>query len=348
MTIYLKTAQRRSLQKLLICLDNFLLPSIQNGFIIAVSGGPDSRALLESIALWPHRNKSKFVVASFNHSIRQESSQESYLVLARAKRLGFDTFYAQRVSQAYVGEQELRNWRYAELSKISQQTGYKNIVLAHHADDNAEGFLMALLGSGGGSFGAAIRNYTLNQDLNLIRPFLCLSKKELLLFLTLYKQTDFFIDNSDECQQGQRAKVRHGILPLLEENYPNIKKRLNFFAKNQSMQKDLLEDLAKQLICFNNQEAIIDSKAPSLVISCAIKMALGCLFPKKDFRSSKNTLEKLVLRVEEYNSLINSALDPSIKCSKVKQMENKKYIFSGVVAQIVENKLVLSLICSDP
>jgi hypothetical protein len=58
-------------------------------------------------------------------------------------------------------------------------------------------------------------------------------------------------------------------------------------------------------------------------------------------------LEKLVLRLQEYNSLIESALDPSIKCSKVKQMENKKYIFSGVVGQIVENKLVLSLICSD-
>jgi len=347
MTIYLKTAQRRSLQKLLIYLDNFLLPCIQNGFIIAVSGGPDSRALLESIALWPHRNKSKFVVASFDHGIRGESAQESYLVLARAKRLGFETFYTQRVSQTYVGEQELRNWRYHELKKISQQTGCKNVVLAHHADDNAEGFLMALIGSGGGSFGAAIKNYTLNQDLNLIRPFLCLSKKELLLFLTLYKKTDFFIDNSDESQQGQRAKVRHGIVPLLEEIYPNIKERLNFFAKNQSMQIDLLEEQAKQLIFFDNQRVIIDCRAHSLVISSALKMALSKLFPKKDFRSSKNTLEKLVLRVQEYNSLIESALDPSIKCSKVKQMENKKYIFSGVVGQIVENKLVLSLICSD-
>jgi tRNA(Ile)-lysidine synthetase-like protein len=348
MTIYLKTAQRRSLQKLLIYLDNFLLPCMQNGFIIAVSGGPDSRALLESIALWPHRDKSKFVVASFDHAVRLESAQESYLVLARAKRLGFDTFYAQRSSQTYAGEQELRNWRYEELKKISQKSGCKSVVLAHHADDNAEGFLMALIGSGGGSFGAAINNYTDNQNLNLIRPFLDLSKKELLLFLTLYKKTDFFIDNSDEAQHGQRAKVRQAMLPLLEEFYPNIKERLNLFAKNQSMQKDLLESLSKPLIYFDNQQAFIDCSAHSLLISCALKTALSKLFPKKDFRSSKNTLEKLVLRVQEYNSLIQSALDPSIKCSKVKQMENKKYIFSGISAQIIQNKLVLSIICSYP
>jgi hypothetical protein len=83
------TRTRRALQILWSKLDQFLAPHVSNGVLIAVSGGPDSRALLESLALWPKRNLGRLHIATIDHGMRSESAREVKLLALRAQRLGF-------------------------------------------------------------------------------------------------------------------------------------------------------------------------------------------------------------------------------------------------------------------
>lgn len=325
MPFYITTAQRRAAQKLWSLLDKNLLPHAQNGCILAVSGGPDSRALMESIAIWPNRHKASFIVASFDHGIRKESKEETFFLLARAKMLGFRTAFSFLENSNYKNEHDLRTWRYEKLYELASQNSYSTIVLAHHLDDNAEGFLMSLYGSGGGYFGASMKNYYQKDGLFFVRPFLNLNKKDLLLFLTLHKQTDFCIDSNDELSIGERAKIRNDILPVLKKGLTNISQRLNEFAINQEQQNDTLEKMAKKLVFFTEKEAFIEISNDIALMRSALIYALSKLIKNKDFRSSKNTLNKLLEAVT----------------SEISKINNKKYVFSGVTVDFVKNKLRL-------
>ncbi len=163
----------------------------------------------------------------------------------RARRLGFKTKLFKLFGDNNLGEQELRQRRYNALSRACESIGTKYICTAHHQDDNAEGFLMSLLGVGGGASGAAMGAYEPMEKYVIVRPFVALNKKNLLLPLSLSSCTDFVIDNLDQDRVGQRAWVRHEILPELAGHESHINERLAYFAEQERAKKAILARLAQ-------------------------------------------------------------------------------------------------------
>ena len=150
---------------------------------LAVSGGPDSLALL---LLAAEALPGQIAVASIDHGLRPEAAGEVALVGRIAGERGIP-FAALKVSLAPGNLQaEARAARYAALSRWADEVGLGAIATAHHADDQAETLLMRLnRGSGlAGLAGVRPRGRIEGSETLLLRPLLGWRKAELAAVVT--------------------------------------------------------------------------------------------------------------------------------------------------------------------
>lgn len=314
--------------------------------MLAVSGGADSRALLEAMALWEGRHLGKVVVAAIDHGVRKESAQEAAWVAKRAQSLGFKGLTEALLVAHLHGEQDFRKARYECLERIAKKEHCSSIVLAHNGDDDAEGFLMSLLGKGGGALGAAMEPLDIVHGIRVIRPFLKLFKRDLLQFLTLFGYTNFVRDNHDLELRNERAKVRLKAIPSFVQNDPNFMGRLQKYAQKQRDINRYFKEESENIVVFDDSlGATVDLARvqSSWILESAIKWTLKKLAPCKDMRAS----EPIVLRILEDCFSLNlpkEGLDQAPKLFKVNLLEEKQYQFPGVLVRTSGNKLVFTLI----
>jgi tRNA(Ile)-lysidine synthase len=145
---------------------------------LAVSGGPDSLALLLlAHAAIPER----FAVATVNHGVRPEAAGECALVEAVCAERGIP---CQSLSVTVRGnnlQSAARDARYLALGAWAEQTGLGAIATAHHADDQAETLLMRLNRASGlsGLAGVRERSHGPGFEIPVIRPLLRFRRREL-------------------------------------------------------------------------------------------------------------------------------------------------------------------------
>jgi tRNA(Ile)-lysidine synthase len=138
---------------------------------LAVSGGPDSLALLVlAHAALPGR----IAAATVDHGLRPEAAEESAMVAALCARLGVPhAALAVKVDPGNI-QAEARTARYAALADWMEREGLAALLTAHHADDQAETLLLRLgRGSGvGGLSGVRAKSTVPGTRLLLLRPLL--------------------------------------------------------------------------------------------------------------------------------------------------------------------------------
>jgi tRNA(Ile)-lysidine synthase len=152
----------------------------RRGLIAAVSGGPDSTALMLLIAEW--RERPPVIVATVDHGLRAGSAAEADLVAHNARRLGLECRVL-TAPEPFVGG-NLQDWarrvRYACLARAAREAEFDAIVTAHHREDQAETFLIRLA-RGSGVYGLAAMSETGGFDgVGVIRPLLDVARAELL------------------------------------------------------------------------------------------------------------------------------------------------------------------------
>lgn len=145
---------------------------------LAVSGGPDSMALL---LLAAEALPGQVEAATVDHGLRAESAQEAAFVARECSKLG--VLHATLPVDVAPGnvQSEARVARYAALAAWMQEHGLAALVTAHHADDQAETLLMRLgRGSGvAGLAGVRAKGPVLGTRLPLLRPLLGWRRAEL-------------------------------------------------------------------------------------------------------------------------------------------------------------------------
>ncbi len=177
--------------------------------LVAVSGGVDSIALLEALV----RTGRQPVVLHFNHGWRPESAREAEEVAAAAKRHGLRTVHG-RARPGPRTEAAARAQRYAFFARAAQKLGRRDLVLAHHADDQVETFLLQLLrGSGAGARG--MMSETMRAGLILHRPWLGVWKKEIVAYARA-RRLAWSEDSSNTDPRHLRNLVRRRLLPCLK------------------------------------------------------------------------------------------------------------------------------------
>ncbi|WP_149575063.1 tRNA lysidine(34) synthetase TilS [Xanthobacter oligotrophicus] len=169
-------------------LDTLFAPFTRNTrILIAVSGGPDSTALLHLAARWRAGRASgpDLIAATVDHGLRAEAAAEAEAVGAFATLLGVPhrILVWQGAKPAHGIQEAAREARYSLLADAGRQAGATAIALAHTRDDQAETVLFRLARGSGLSGLSGMRGDAARHGLALLRPFLDVPKARLVATL---------------------------------------------------------------------------------------------------------------------------------------------------------------------
>jgi len=189
---------------------------------VAVSGGPDSMALLHALWEVQGRLKLSLEVVGIDHGLRPEAGAELAVVRARAEDLELP-FVALAVDVKAargrgVGLQDAaRRVRLEALARFAAARGARRVALGHQADDQAETVLFRIV-RGTGLAGLAGIPYERGP---FVRPLLDVRRSEIQRYLRR-RSIPFASDPSNADLRFARARVRHRLLPALAEENPRV------------------------------------------------------------------------------------------------------------------------------
>jgi tRNA(Ile)-lysidine synthase len=154
-----------------------------SSIVVAVSGGPDSLALMLLARRWRDLGgpRPAIHVLTVDHRLHPRSGEDAEFVAALAETHQFPARILVRAGSPPLSgiEAAARAARYRLLIDAAKDIGASHIVLAHHRDDQAETFLMRLAGGSGIHGLGAMRRLSEREELFLFRPFLDLPKARL-------------------------------------------------------------------------------------------------------------------------------------------------------------------------
>ncbi len=220
--------------------------------LTAVSGGPDSVMLLHLLCRLSGEKGFSVSAAYIHHNLRKEADVELVFVKKLAENFSIPFFYRNIRIKGKTGiEEQARIKRYRALYEIAKRAGCNKIAVGHTLDDQAETVVMRFIkGSGLAGLRGILPEKHLfkNRDISVIRPLLCLEKKEILDALKKEK-IDYSIDRSNFSEDFLRNRIRSEVLPLLLKYNPGIKKqiaRMSFLVQDDFafMEKSAEEALA--------------------------------------------------------------------------------------------------------
>jgi len=189
--------------------------------LVAVSGGPDSVALLDLLFRCRDLHRQDLVVAHVDHGIHPDSGQVAQVVKALAESFGL-TFHVGTLNLgSSAGETKARTERYAWLEALRRRLGARIVYTAHHADDQVETVLMRVL-AGSGPAGLAGMSASHNH---VVRPLLPFSRAELAQHLAEAGLTAW-LDPANADRRHLRSWLRGDVLPALRQRLPDIDAKL--------------------------------------------------------------------------------------------------------------------------
>lgn len=193
--------------------------------IVAVSGGPDSMALLH--VLWELRDRLGLTleVAGVDHGLRPAAAEELALVRGRAEALGLPfvglTVDVARHRRGTGLQDAARRARLGALAALAAECGARRVALGHQAADQAETILFRIVR---GTGLAGLQGIPYRRD-PFVRPLLDLSRAEILRYLRR-RSIPFVDDPSNADLRFARARIRHRHLPALAEENPRVAEAL--------------------------------------------------------------------------------------------------------------------------
>ena len=212
--------------------------------IVALSGGPDSSALLAGLSELRDQWGLTLVAAHVNHKVRPGTSERDELAAKQiAEHFGVD-FTAATVEVPLAAkknnvsiESAARQLRYEALSRVASQCSAHGIVTGHTLDDQAETVLLHA-GRGAGLKGIAgmrprsvLKIPDTNIEVTVLRPLLGISKNECEKYCER-QGIQFVVDESNTSREHTRNRIRLDVLPQLNEAMPGSSEALARLAEN--------------------------------------------------------------------------------------------------------------------
>ncbi|MEX0829523.1 MAG: tRNA lysidine(34) synthetase TilS [Nitrospirales bacterium] len=238
---------------------NLLIPG--DRIVVAVSGGPDSVALLACLVALSERWNWGLSLGHVNHGLRgAESEEDADFVVQLGSHFGIpahvrevrirkqDAKLTQQSFQAYA-----RAARYHALKDIAQEYGATKIATGHTADDQAETVLMWMLrGSGTGGLGGIPPK----RGGGIVRPLLDIPRNDIIDYLAK-RQLPYRVDSSNNQPVYLRNRLRQDLMPHLKVYSPGIVHILSRQAEILREDHAYLEDvavIAYQQACVSEDE----------------------------------------------------------------------------------------------
>jgi tRNA(Ile)-lysidine synthetase-like protein len=241
--------------------------------VAAVSGGPDSSALLLALSALSRRLGIRLTAAYFDHRLRGDdaAARERAAVEELAGRAGLDLVRGGGDVRALAAkrrkgiEEAARTARYGFLAEVAEASGAATVAVGHTADDQAETMLLHLVrGTGiaglGGMRPAAAWPFAGHDGLRLVRPLLPLPRAETVAYCA---EMGFepARDESNDSKDFARNRVRAEVMPLLRQLNPAVAAALGRLAAAAREDADALDALAVAAVQPEGGHARLDRAA---------------------------------------------------------------------------------------
>lgn len=215
-------------------------------FLVALSGGVDSIVLLHAAVacVGAHR----CIAAHINHGLSADAEAWQLACAAYADRLGV-SFVSRRVQIASAPddgiEAEARVARYDALASFYRQYDAAALLLAQHADDQAETVLLQLL-RGSGLPGLAAMGAQAEDGYGMLRmrPLLACTRAEIEAYARGHGLR-WVEDGSNSDTRFARNALRHDVMPALARHFPGYREALARTARHAAQAQSLLDQLAR-------------------------------------------------------------------------------------------------------
>ena len=235
--------------------------NLDQDFIVAVSGGPDSLALSFFTKIYSINKSLKVKYFLVDHKIRDNSSEEANFVKKLLNKLSIKLSILK-----WNGKKPKNNIqsiarikRYTLLNKQSKKLKINYILLGHHRDDLIENFFIRMLRGSGLNGMLSFDEISEFKKINLIRALMKFSKKDLVYVSKKIFDT-YVEDPSNENENFKRVKIRNFIKKLKSEGL-NIKK-INLTIKNLKFANDSIKhftemNISNNSIAFKKKKSIL-------------------------------------------------------------------------------------------
>lgn len=236
--------------------------------LVAVSGGPDSVALLRCLLALSHHNQNLHV-AHFNHRWRGAASDaDARFVTELCAKWNVPVHHGAPPTapeQASQTEDSARKARLAFLESTAAAIGARYLATGHTADDQAETILHRVIRGTGLAGLAGIQAFRpLNRFTTLVRPFLQVQRHLVLDYLETLGQP-YRDDQSNFDRRYTRARLRHELLPQLESAYnANAREAICRLGALAGEAQAVVRRLGEALV----DRAIITRSAHELTLDC--------------------------------------------------------------------------------
>lgn len=237
--------------------------------LLAVSGGPDSLAMLELFFEFKKEFDLEIAVAHVDHRLREESAAEAEFVKNYAQKKGLNFFIKQVNLPELIKKNNsstealARELRFNFFKEIIKENNYDLLALAHHRDDQAETVLLNLFRGSGLKGLSGIQAKTELNGIKIIHPLLKFSKEEVLAYCR-QKNLDPRFDSSNQDNIYSRNIIRNEIFPLVEKKInKNVREVIArssdlLTAENKFLQETAVKKYKKIVKTENENKIIID------------------------------------------------------------------------------------------
>ena len=223
----------------------------KKSYVVAVSGGPDSLALVALTKAYNFLKKTKFYYVLINHNIRKNSNKEAQKVkkLLNEKKIPLKVFLNKKKITHNI-QANARNARYNLLSTFCKKNNVKTILTAHNLEDQVETFFIRLSRGSGLRGLSSMRPLTkICKQLNLFRPLLDI-KKKFLIKISKNIFGKYVSDPSNNDTKYLRTRIRN-LKHSLEKSgvkYEQIYKSIQNLSYSRNTLENYLSKIFKKTI----------------------------------------------------------------------------------------------------
>lgn len=258
-----------------------LSPYKNKRICVAVSGGKDSMALLHYLNV--HAKEFGITLSAINcdHGIRGEASErDSAFVAAYCGGNGIELYSFKRENGGLTNENTARIWRWNCYNSVLSEGKADFIATAHHLNDNAETVLFNL------ARGSALSGMTGITDLpvlGFIRPLIGCTREEIDEYIEVNK-IPFVTDESNFTDDYTRNKIRHNVLPALEDAVHGAAGNIYRFSRLAAEDEEYFErQVGRILVRRPTYGYLIKPCAERVIFRRAAHKIIAESYQKKDY-----------------------------------------------------------------
>tara|TARA_Y100000591_G_C21786759_1_gene674245 strand:- start:441 stop:1478 length:1038 start_codon:yes stop_codon:yes gene_type:complete len=308
--------------------------SLNDNFIVAVSGGADSLALSFLAKLYSIENNITARYYIVDHKLRSDSTNEAKTVKKVLKKYSINakilTWKGRKPKQNI--QSIARNKRYELIFAECRKFNIKNILLGHHQGDLFENFFIRLTRGSGLKGLISLDKKSKIDNINLIRPLLD-QKKEDLVFLSKFIFEFYVDDPTNYDEKYLRIKIRRLMNELNKSgldqkkffqtllNLRSSNSVVNFYV-NQNMKKNTHFSQFKKKLILNKDFFIQPHEVILRALSYSIK-----LVGKKYYSSRGKKLNKLITDInnnKEFKATLGGCIIEKVNQSVIITKEHQK------------------------